>query len=243
MEKKSPNAALNAVREVFMKIDRHHYDVFIVVLSMYVFVQLSIEFIVELTPEVSKLFSQIDFMICLIFIADWLYFLVRSKNKWAYAKSRIFEFVSSLPFLPSLRFLRILRVMRFFRGFRGLMNMMKYVNKNPLESALMGYGMFMVSLALYCSLAFYKFELLVNNSINSYPDALWLTYTTLTTIGYGDVYPITTESKLIAVFLSITGIGFFALLSGELAAILLRVIGKADTVQPKSGDDKETSQC
>jgi voltage-gated potassium channel len=91
-----------------------------------------------------------------------------------------------------------------------------------MESALSFYSIYMILIFFYCSLAFYKFESVVNHGIKTYADAVWMTFTTISTIGYGDVYPATLEGRFIAVILVISGAGFFALLSGEFATILIK---------------------
>ncbi len=68
----------------------------------------------------------------------------------------------------------------------------------------------------------HRFEYGINKSITNIYDALWMCFTTLSTVGYGDMYPVTAEGRLISVVLVVMGAGFFALLSGEFAAILLK---------------------
>jgi voltage-gated potassium channel len=62
----------------------------------------------------------------------------------------------------------------------------------------------------------------VNPGLHSFGDAVWLAFTTLTTIGYGDVHPVTTDGRIVSAILVITGTGFFALLSGEFATLLIK---------------------
>ncbi len=61
-----------------------------------------------------------------------------------------------------------------------------------------------------------RFEGSINPEINSFFDAVWLTVVTITSIGYGDSYPITTEGKIVAIFLMF----FSIVLIGAIAGIV-----------------------
>ena len=65
--------------------------------------------------------------------------------------------------------------------------------------------------------------------IHDYPDALWWSIATVTTVGYGDVYPVTSEGRGIATFLMIAGIAIFGIVSANLAAMILRPRRDAST--------------
>lgn len=114
-----------------------------------------------------------------------------------------------------------MRVFRFIRGFRGITSLISIFQKKPMATALATYSIYTGIIFTYCSLAFNKYELLLNEKVHGLGDAVWMAFTTLTTIGYGDIYPISTEGRFIAAVLVLTGAGFFALLSGELATLLI----------------------
>jgi voltage-gated potassium channel len=60
-----------------------------------------------------------------------------------------------------------------------------------------------------------------NGNISTAHDALWWSITTITTVGYGDFFPVTTEGRVVAVLLMITGVGSFATLAGLLASVFM----------------------
>jgi voltage-gated potassium channel len=66
-------------------------------------------------------------------------------------------------------------------------------------------------------------------NITNVGDALWWATTTVTTVGYGDKYPITPEGRIVAVILMITGVGLFSTFSGTVAAMLLSPQRKEET--------------
>lgn len=67
---------------------------------------------------------------------------------------------------------------------------------------------------------FYWFELGVNKGINHYGDALWWIIVTMTTVGYGDLYPITFGGRLIATLVMLAGIGLLAVVIGVFASAI-----------------------
>lgn len=201
-------------------MNRQKLDILIFVLSIYVLLEMSLEFVLHFSAETTRILNSIDFVICLVFLADYFYSIVKAPKHLSYALSHIFDLISSIPFIPGLRFLRIMRVFRFVRGFRGIRSLINAFQKRPMGTALASYSVYVGIIFIYCSLAFNKYELLINDKVQGYGDSLWMAFTTLTTIGYGDIYPVSTEGRITAAILVLTGAGFFALLSGELASLL-----------------------
>ncbi|MBW6514278.1 MAG: ion transporter [Candidatus Syntrophosphaera sp.] len=211
-----------------MKDKQSLYKYFIFFLSLYVLIELSLEFILEFPPKLLQIVTVIDFFICLIFLGDWLYFFIKAEKKGRYFLYHIFDLVSAIPFIPSLRFLRVFRIFRFLRGFRGIVGLFKAFQKKPMESALAFYMICLLIIFGYCSLAYNRYEVGVNPGLHSFGDAIWLAFTTLTTIGYGDVHPVTSDGRIVSAILVITGTGFFALLSGEFATLLIKATKKKE---------------
>lgn len=69
--------------------------------------------------------------------------------------------------------------------------------------------------------------------LNSFFDALWWSTATITTVGYGDVYPITTAGRLVGGFTMVVGISTFAVVTAKVAEFLVR---NAPTETPKRVD-------
>jgi len=70
------------------------------------------------------------------------------------------------------------------------------------------------------AVGFYALESDENQAIRHFGDALWWAITTVTTVGYGDIVPITPEGRLIAVVLMLTGIGVIGLFTASVASLL-----------------------
>lgn len=73
----------------------------------------------------------------------------------------------------------------------------------------------------FFSLVFYFLESNHNVKINSYLDALWWGMATATTTGYGDITPVTTQGKVLGIFLMLTGMAFFAMFTALFAKTIL----------------------
>lgn len=70
-------------------------------------------------------------------------------------------------------------------------------------------------------------------AFSSIPASMWWGITTLTTVGYGDVYPVTAIGKLLAASISVIGVGLFALPAGIIASAFVELNGKEKTDEPK----------
>ena len=78
-----------------------------------------------------------------------------------------------------------------------------------------------LAVAVICSIALYAFENGVNEAITSPADALWWGIVTLTTVGYGDVYPVTLEGRLTAAILMILGISLFGAITATITSYIV----------------------
>ena len=119
--------------------------------------------------------------------------------------------------LRILRALRMLRLLKFSRYFK-VMNLLLGVLKEEKQSFLA--AMFLLTIAmLIASTGIYIFEKDAQpEKFGSIPEAMWWAIATLTTIGYGDVTPITSMGKFFGAIIAIIGIGVVALPSGILAS-------------------------
>ena len=73
-------------------------------------------------------------------------------------------------------------------------------------------------MVIFSSVAILQVEDDPNSNIKTAEDALWWAYVTITTVGYGDKYPVTTEGRIIAAFLMTMGVGLFGTFTGYVAS-------------------------
>jgi voltage-gated potassium channel len=138
----------------------------------------------------------------------------------------------------SLISIRVLRLVRIFRIFK-LVRYNKAIKNYRLAMKLIKYELIMFFIlmvfALYvASVGIYYFEHAVQpDKFASIFDCLWWSIVTLTTVGYGDIYPVTAGGKIFTFFILLTGIGVIAIPSGLFASALTK------TIQSKKADEEE----
>ncbi|HSK12288.1 MAG TPA: ion transporter [Phnomibacter sp.] len=130
-----------------------------------------------------------------------------------------------VPFLThlDLRFLRILRLIRILRIFKlgryiAASDMIRNVVKDKMEELVLSFAMttFLI-IASSCVMYFIEHSA-QPDQFTSIPRTMWWCVTTLTTVGYGDMIPITPAGRLLTGFISILGVGLFALPAGIMAS-------------------------
>ncbi len=156
------------------------------------------------------------------FFVDFLISFARAENKRRYFFTwGWFDLLSSIPaviFLRYFRFARILRIGRVLRGVRAGKIIASFVMGNRAQSGIIGALLITVLLIFIGSISVLQVEQGLGGSINTAEDALWWAVTTMTTVGYGDKYPTSTEGRIIAAVLMFAGIGLFGVVSGFVAS-------------------------
>ncbi|MTK64804.1 MAG: two pore domain potassium channel family protein, partial [Methanobacterium sp.] len=98
------------------------------------------------------------------------------------------------------------------------------------------YGvLFLVFVLLCSSTILYFVEIGINDNINSFDDAFWYLLVTVTTVGYGDVYPKTGIGRIIGTIIMFTGIGFMSFLTATITYALLNKEDKLNDMNGKLG--------
>ena len=122
-----------------------------------------------------------------------------------------------LRFLRSLRLFRVFRVAKVARYSTALQTIGRVVWSRRTELAVAGFAMFLL-MVLSSTLMYYAENDAQPEAFSSVPAAMWWAVTTMTTVGYGDVCPVTPLGKVLGSFTAILGIGMFAVPTGILGA-------------------------
>ena len=149
--------------------------------------------------------------------------------KYILTTGAIIDILAILPFyLPlfvsfDLRFIRILRLLRFFRFFKigrylDASRVISNVFKAKREELVLSFIITLFLIIIASSVMYYAEHDAQPEKFSSIPETMWWSVATLTTVGYGDTYPITGLGKILTAFISILGIGMFALPAGILAS-------------------------
>lgn len=196
------------------------YDLFVAVLSVLSIFNIVLYFVFD-SKSILYVIGIIDFILSLIFFIDFLHRFLTAKSK-----SRYFilgygwaDLLASIP-LPQFKILRLFRIVKAYSMISeiGPRNVVKDFFKNKASSALYSVLFFVILLLEFGSIAvLYAESSDPNANIKSASDAIWWVYVTITTVGYGDKYPLTNSGRFIGMLVMFVGVGLFGVLTGFLA--------------------------
>lgn len=165
----------------------------------------------KLSPSEEAVFLTLDWFIWAIFVIDMVIKLVLAPHRLAYLKRHWLEVLVVV--VPFFRPLRIIRV--FIFGSRAWVGTRRLVNIDFL--LVYGIGLIIIAATVVASV-----EGGEGASIQSFPDALWWAMATITTVGYGDMVPVSIVGRAMGYILMLGGIAFFSGITANLASFLVR---------------------
>ena len=193
----------------------------VIVLSIYVLGALVIDSVYVLPTETSLLLSYIDNSICLFFFFDFCVRFYKADNKLKFMRWGWIDLVSCIPmvdFLRAGRLLRLIRLLRVIRAFRSARQLVSYLFKDKSQGAFTSVSIIAILLVIFSAIAILQVETDPNSNIKTAEDAIWWAYVTITTVGYGDKFPVTTEGRIIAAILMTAGVGLFGTFTAYVAS-------------------------
>ena len=205
---------------------------FLIVLSVITF---SVETLPNLKPQTKAILNSIEVFCVVVFTLEYLarIFVSDRKLKFIFSFFGLIDLFAILPFYLSFGLdLRSLRVLRMFRLFRLLKlvrynRAMRHFAKAMLlakEQIILFMGVTLV-LIYFAAIGIYYFENEAQpEHFSSIFDSLWWSIVTLTTVGYGDVYPITVGGRIFTFFILLIGLGIVAIPTGIISSSLTKVV-------------------
>jgi voltage-gated potassium channel len=201
------------------------FQIFMVVLSIYVLIALYVDFTFDLDPSTKSMIDMVDFIICIIFQGDFFYRLYKAPSKREFLKWGWIDFVASIPWFNSFRsakMIRAFRILRLLRAFRSIKILYQYLFKNRSQNTFVTVAVISCFLALVGSMAIFNLEKdVASSNIKTASDAIWWAVVTVTTVGYGDRYPVTDSGRVIAAILMTAGVGLFGTFTGFIASLFV----------------------
>ncbi|GAA4343762.1 ion transporter [Microbacterium rhizosphaerae] len=200
------------------------YEIFIGVLSILSVVNLVLALVIR-DPELRDVLLVMNVIFSIIFLIDFTYRITTapSASRYFFVQYGWADLLASLP-LAELKILRLFRVFRVIRLMRelGPRTIARRVLRDRANSALATLLLMGVLVLQYGSLAILKVEEHATGAnITDASDALWYTIVTISTVGYGDRYPVTNAGRIIGSFIIIVGVGIFGTFTGYLANAFL----------------------
>lgn len=210
-----------------------YFDSLIQLLILLSLVCFSIETFPDNSEQAKTILHFIDLIIVVIFSIEYLLRIYVADNKLKYILSfyGIIDLIAILPFYLHFAIdLRALRVFRVFRVFRAL-KLIRYsraihrfhIAARIVKEEIILFFIICTILIFLSAEGIYYFENEAQpESFKSIFHSLWWAIVTLTTVGYGDVYPITVGGKIFTFFVLIVGIGIVTIPAGLVATALTK---------------------
>ncbi len=186
----------------------------IVLLTLVSFIPVSDQFILYI--------SIFDLIVVLILIPEFILRFKKAENKKEFLKYNGIDVLGMIPeiilgpYSTAFRYLRLIRILILLK--MQIRHILAFLHKNKID-----YGIFVVGIVLLSgSIIFYIFEAAANPDINSFSDSLWFLVVTITTVGYGDITPVTNAGRVVGTLIIVIGIGFVSFLTATITSIFIK---------------------
>ena len=200
------------------------YEIFVAVVSILSIVNLVLVYFAD-DQGIQDILHVMNWILSGVLLIDFAYRFTTAASRGGYF-FRGFgwaDLLSSLPF-AELKFLRIFRLLRVYRLMRDLggRKVVRSLVRERAGSALLSLLLMGILVLEFGSLQMlYVEEDAAGANIINASDALWYTIVTISTVGYGDQYPVTNAGRVIGSFIIIVGVGIFGTFTGYLANLFL----------------------
>ena len=204
------------------------FDVLLIIAILLSVIVVMLDSVAELSSQYGQIFYALEWAFTLIFLVEYCFRLWCIEKPWAYVRS-FYGVVDLFGFLPTLlslwfvgaQYFLVIRVLRVLRVFR-VLKMARYVGEAELIAQALTASRRKIIVFIACTLAlmmvFGSFMYLVEGQINpgfaSIPHSIYWAVATMTTVGYGDIVPITGLGQAVASLIMIMGYGIIAVPTG-----------------------------
>ncbi len=220
-----------------MNMKRHYQVIFEAILSILIIVDLLIMslmiggFAVGIMHSSVASVGRFDLLVAILILLDFVIFRVRKektkggnlqfiRQNWAYIVSIIpITFISFniLHLFGFIDILWLLVLLRFYALFRVLMLTGHKVREYPSKTKLDYATVILLLVLIIGSFIFFIVERSVNPEVPNYESAVWFSIISMTTVGYGDIVPVTLIGRILGVIIILTGMGYVSLVTATLA--------------------------
>ncbi len=200
------------------------YEIFIAILSLLSIANLVLAYVAD-DPGIQDVLEVMNWLLSGVLLVDFGYRFATAPSRRGYF-FRGFgwaDLFSSLPF-AELKFLRIFRLLRVYRLMHDLGGraVARSLIRERAGSALLSLLLMGILVLEFGSLQILYLEKdAAGANITDASDALWYTIVTISTVGYGDQFPVTNAGRVMGSFIIIVGVGIFGTFTGYLANLVL----------------------
>ncbi len=226
-------------------MDRHYKVIFEALLSVLIIIELlflvlvSIGFIAGIKTGSVYAFGNWDIIIGILILIDFILFrIIRgdNQNTWDFIRENWVYIIASVPLfficfnifhlIDFKIFIGLIGIIRIYALLKVLQITSGEVRKYPQKTKL-DYATFLLLLVIiFGSYLFYIVESGVNPEVPSYEAAIWYAIVSMTTVGYGDIVPVTLIGHIIGTILILTGMGYLSLVTATLAFSFIEIFRK-----------------
>ncbi|MEZ4795759.1 MAG: ion transporter [Flavobacteriaceae bacterium] len=212
---------------------------FIQALILLSIVTFSVETLPNLKPETRTILRAIEIFCVLVFTIEYILriYVADSKPRFIFSFFGLIDLLAILPFylsfgvdlrsLRALRFLRLFRILKLVRYNKAMNHFIKAMSSAKEQIFL--FIFITIILIYFAAVGIYYFENEAQpDHFSSIFDSLWWAIITLTTVGYGDVYPITVGGKVFTFIILMIGLGIVAVPTGIIASALTQSVDKKE---------------
>ncbi|BCL69981.1 ion transporter [Vibrio nigripulchritudo] len=199
------------------------FQVFVLFLSLFVLISVLLQLTIPLPEDINAILRLSDQFICFFFFIDFAIQLKNAPDRWRYFRTwGWIDLISSIPFGFYPQFARIVRLIRLIRVIRSVRTLVKVFMRNKVKSSFSFVVFVSILMLTVGAIALLLLEQGVEDAnIHNATDAFWWAFVTITTVGYGDYYPVTVEGRFVAAILMTTGVGLFGTFTGFVASWFL----------------------
>ena len=181
----------------------------------------------ELNPQQAQFVKKIDLLISFLFFADFCIGIYIADRRWQYFWKNWTDLIAAIPLTDGViqlcNQLGILRLVRVLRVLARIKKLATIANAIESDSSKYIYASTITTIFILSgAIAFFSLEYGINPMIHSFFDAVWWAVVTTTTVGYGDIYPITREGRIVGMVLMFFGIGLVGTVAGFTGTYFLR---------------------
>lgn len=237
------------------------FDISLLIFILLSFALVMLESIRSIHTRYGTTFYTVEWVFTILFTIEYLLrlYCVPNRKKFAVSFYGIIDFLSVFPFylallFPALHFLGAVRVLRLLRIFR-IFNLVHFLEEgNVLMESLWKsrrkitlFLFFVLLLTIILGSVMYVIENEQNEAFSSIPQSIYWAIVTMTTVGYGDIAPITTIGKMVASLIMIFGYAIIAVPTGIVTANVINA-SRAETTRTcpnclRQGHDSDAVFC
>ena len=226
---------------------RTPYGIFLAVMTVFALITSAIlalnwafPFVAHAPIQMVILLEWVDIFFVLLFLADWFHSVAKARDRAAYLFGErigrslpygVLELFGCVPYSFIFRLLRVLRLRRIGWRLSELTprSLYRAVIESRAESAVLITGIvaFLVIVLGSILVLFIEHDEPIT-TIATAEDAIWWALVTITTVGYGDVVPLTSEGRVVGILTMVVGIAIFGVIAGALAGLLTSGRDKRD---------------